>query len=246
MDAYSGFAGVYDLLMDDFDYPSWAEYYLQLISRNGVYPKTLCDCASGTGSMAIEFAKKGIRVTGVDISREMLEHAMEKSRKNGVQIQYVCQNMCMLQLPRPVDALVCACDGVNYLTTDKQLSAFFRCAHAQIRPGGVLAFDISSPYKLKTVLGNEFFGEERDEAAYLWQNTVEGDLVKMDITFFIREADGRYRRVCEKHVQRAHEPDNLVNMLENAGFRNVCVYGDRTPEAPKDNELRIHFSAVRE
>ena len=30
MNAYSGFAGVYDLLMDDFDYPAWAEYYLKL------------------------------------------------------------------------------------------------------------------------------------------------------------------------------------------------------------------------
>ena len=43
MDAYSGFARVYDLLMDDFDYPAWAEYYLELISRAGVRPVRLCD-----------------------------------------------------------------------------------------------------------------------------------------------------------------------------------------------------------
>lgn len=145
MDAYSGFARVYDLLMDDFDYPAWAAYYLELLARAGVRPVTLCDCACGTGSMSLEFARRGLRVTGVDISREMLELAGEKARQSGVSLRFVCQNMTQLTLPRPVDALVCACDGVNYLTSDKRALAFFRAAHKSIRPGGALAFDVSSP-----------------------------------------------------------------------------------------------------
>lgn len=35
MAAYDGFAGVYDLLMDDFDYPAWADYYLRLLEGAG-------------------------------------------------------------------------------------------------------------------------------------------------------------------------------------------------------------------
>ena len=140
MDAYSGFARVYDLLMDDFDYPAWAEYYLELLARAGVRPANLCDCACGTGSMTLEFARRGLRVTGVDISREMLELAGEKARQSGVNAQFVCQDMTRLALPRPVDALVCACDGVNYLTSDRRALAFFQAAHRSIRPGGALAW----------------------------------------------------------------------------------------------------------
>lgn len=246
MNAYGGFAGVYDLLMDDFDYPAWADYYLRLVAA--AQPKTICDCACGTGSLTVEFAKRGLRLIGADISREMLEVAAEKARKNGVQVQLVCQDMCRLQLPKPVDALICGCDGVNYLTSDKRVAAFFAAAHGAIRPGGMLAFDISSRHKLIDVMGNAFFGEERDEAAYLWQNSVEGDLVNMDITFFIREAgeEELYRRVTENHRQRAHDPLVLKRMLEEASFTDVKIYGDRTLAAPGSEEMRVHISAVRE
>ena len=108
MGAYGAFAEVYDLLMDDFDYPAWAQYYLKLLETAGVRPKTMAECACGTGSMTIPFAEAGIRVTGVDLSGEMLEIAAEKARRAGVRPMFVCQDMAKLTLPRPADALVCA------------------------------------------------------------------------------------------------------------------------------------------
>lgn len=248
MSAYGAFAEIYDLLMDDFDYPAWAGYYLELLRRAGVEPKTLCDCACGTGSLTVPFAERGIRVTGADLSGEMLEVAADKARKAGVQVMFVRQDMRRLRLPRPVDALVCGCDGVNYLLTDDCVHSFFCQAYAAIRPGGVLAFDISSPYKLERVLGDGFFGEERDEVAYLWSNRFDAQrrTVQMDLTFFRRQPGGLYRRFVETHTQRAHEPEKLKAMLEQCGFSSVRIYGDRTFEAPHADELRIHFSAVRE
>ena len=245
MDAYRGFAGIYDLLMDDFDYSAWANYYIDLIARTGAPVQNICECACGTGSLTMHFAKKGLRVTGVDISREMLELAADKVRQNGVQVQLVCQDMARLSLPRPVDAVICGCDGVNYLTSDKRVRAFFDAAHAALRPGGVLAIDISSAYKLKCVMGDHFFAEERDEAAYIWQNSLNGDILDMDLTFFIREDGDLYRRVTEHHRQRAHEWPALVHLLQEAGFSDIRVYGDQTFADPGAEEMRIHFCAVR-
>lgn len=248
MSTYGAFAEIYDMLMDDFDYAEWSKYYIELIRRQGVTPKTMCDCACGTGSLTVPFAARGIRVTGVDLSGEMLEYAAEKARKNGQRIMFVRQDMSKLQLPKPVDALVCGCDGVNYLLNESKLRSFFESAHKAIRPGGALAFDISSPYKIEHVLGNGFFGEERDEVAYLWSNRFDPEkrTVQMDLTFFKREQSGLYRRFTENHTQCAHEPEMLKKLMEEAGFTNVQIYGDRTFEAPRADELRIHFSAVRE
>ncbi len=246
MDAYRGLAAVYDLLTDDYDYPAWADYYLALLRRAGVAPESLCDCACGTGSLSAEFAGRGLRVTGVDISPEMLEVAAAKARARGLQIRFACQDMAKLALPRPVDAIVCGCDGVNYLTTDNRVRAFFRSAREALRPGGALAFDISSPHKLRDVLGDAFYGEERDEVAYLWQNSLEGDVVTMDLTFFLREADGRYRREAETHRQRAHEPEHLAELLRECGFGRIEIFGDQNFAAPGPEELRVHLLAVRE
>ena len=247
MAAYSAFAGIYDLLMDDVDYSAWSEYYLRLLSLAGVAPKKLCDCACGTGAMSVQFARRGIRVTGADISGEMLEQAQSRARQSGVQAMFVRQDMCALDLPRPVDALVCACDGVNYLLDDARLNAFFRRARASIRPGGALAFDISSAYKLRHVLGDGFFGEERDDVAYLWQNRFDGEAqtVTMDLTFFVREKGELYRRFTEVHVQKAHDAAHIARLLGENGFIDIRVFGDKNFEPPKPEEQRVHFVATR-
>lgn len=248
MAAYEDFASVYDALMDDFDYPGWAAYYLQLLSRKGVHPARMCECACGTGSLTVQFAAMGIAVTGVDVSPRMLEQAQRKARLNGVAAMFVCQDMCALQLPRPVDALVCACDGVNYLLSDRRLNDFFRCAQRALRPGGVLAFDISSPHKLENTLGNGFFGEDREDMAYLWFNRFDPEkrTIAMNLTFFVREEGERFRRFCETHIQKAHEPEALVCLLERNGFVDISICGDRNFDPPAPNEARIHIAAVRE
>ena len=248
MTAYGAFATIYDQLMDDVDYDGWAAYYMALLARKGVVPKKLCDCACGTGSMSVRFAARGVNVTGVDLSGEMLARAQEKAWRFGVRAMFVEQDICALSLPRPVDALVCACDGVNYLLDDARLEAFFTHARAALRPGGVLAFDLSSPYKLEHVLGNGFFGEERDEVAYLWSNRFDtaARTVTMDLTFFVRERDELYRRFGEVHVQKAHEPEHLRDLLRRNGFIDIDIFGDRTFDAPEARAARIHIAAVRE
>ena len=248
MPAYQAFAGLYDALMDDVDYDAWAGYYLALIGRMGVTPRTLCDCACGTGAMSVRFARQGIRVTGVDLSVDMLELARQKALQYGVQAMFVCQDMCALALPRPVDALVCACDGVNYLLDDDRLRAFFARARQALKPGGALAFDISSAYKLRKTLGNNFCGEDRGDIAYLWSNRFDesAETVTMDLTFFTRESDGRYRRFDELHVQKAHEPEHLLALLAECGFSGAQVFGDRHFNFPGTDEARIHIAAIRE
>ena len=248
MPAYEAFAGLYDALMDDVDYDGWAAYYLKLIEGAGVAPKTLCDCACGTGSMSVRFAERGLRVTGVDLSGDMLRQAQAKARRYGVTAMFVCQDMCALALPRPVDALVCACDGVNYLTDDDRLSAFFARARESLKPGGVLAFDISSAYKLKSVLGNNFFGEDRDDVTYLWTNRFDeaAETVTMELAFFVREDGGLYRRFDETHVQKAHDPEHLAGLMQDNGFTSIRIFGDRTFRPPEADAQRIHFVAARE
>lgn len=244
---YEAFAQVYDALMDDVDYPAWAAHYLALMGANGVWPVTMAECACGTGSLTVEFAARGVAVTGLDRSADMLRVAAEKARARGLSIPFVRQDMRALLLHRPVDAVLVACDGVNYLCTPGGLGAFFAAAYAALKPGGGLFFDVSTPHKLSCVLGGAFFGGNRADASYLWQNRYDPAkaLLEMELTGFVREADGRYRRFDEIHVQRAHAAQELERGLLEAGFDRVHVYGEHTLKPPTPKDQRWHVAAIK-
>ena len=241
---YSDFARVYDRLMDDVEYGKWAEYYLSILARAGVMPREAAECGCGTGSLSVELAKRGVRLVASDLSEEMLMRAADKARLRGVNIRFARQDMRALRLTRPAEAVICACDGVNYLLRDDDALAFFRSAHRALVPGGALAFDISSEHKLRGMLQGGLFGEDREDITYMWTNEPgEGDTVNMELTFFLRDADGRYTRLDERQTQRIYTASALMDLLARAGFEDIRAYGERTLEPPTDADTRIHFTA---
>lgn len=244
---YEGFAAVYDGLMADVDYEGWAAYYLALAERSGVSVRKAADCACGTGNLTLAMATRGIQMTGLDLSADMLRMAGQKARERGLQLPFVRQDMRRLLLHRPMDAIFCACDGVNYLTKPDDVRAFFRTAYQAIRPGGGLFFDVSTEYKLANRLGNNCLGDDGEAVSYIWQNHYEPTkhILQMDLTFFVRESDARYTRFGETHFQRAHSPRELGEWLQEAGFVQIAALGDRTFVPPVAQDERIHMAAIR-
>ena len=242
---YTDFAQVYDQLMDNVDYESWADLYRGLLWSYQVQGGKICECACGTGGLTIPLAKRGFQMTGVDLSQEMLWLAAQKARKMGLGIPFVQQDMRQLHLHRQMDAVLATCDGVNYLLTDEDVSAFFRAAWAALRPGGVLAFDVSTPWKLENVLGNELICEDREDVTYIWQNSYSrrSATVEMNLCFFLREKDGRYRRIDETQKQKAHTAESLTALLQSCGFTDVRLFGNSRLEPPREKEQRWHFAA---
>ena len=244
---YQAFAELYDELMNDVDYESWADYYTRLLSIYGIRGGKICECACGTGSLTLPLYRRGFQMTGVDLSQEMLWQAAQKARKQGIAIPYVRQDMRALNLHRPMDAVLATCDGVNYLTTEEDLMSFFRAAYRAVRPGGALVFDVSTPYKLQHVLCSGLLGEDREDITYLWQNTwhEKRQIVELDLTFFVKDTDGRYRRIDERQHQRAWDQKALKEALWHAGFRAVSLYGDYSLEAAGEQNQRWHIAANR-
>lgn len=244
---YQAFAELYDELMNDVDYEGWADHYTRLLSIYGVREGKICECACGTGGLTIPLFRRGFQVTGADVSQEMLWQAAQKSRKQGASIPFVRQDMRALNLHRPMDAVLSTCDGVNYLLTEEDLLSFFRAAHRSIRPGGAFLFDVSTPHKLKDILCSGLFGEDREDITYIWQNTwhEKRKTVELDLTFFVRDEDGKYRRIDERQHQRAWDQQTLKETLWHAGFRAVSLYGDYTMNAASDENQRWHVAATR-
>lgn len=245
MQPYEAFAACYDALMYDVDYPAWAGYIAGLIERHGAPEKTLLDAACGTGSLTVLLKRAGYAMIGADASPAMLEQAAQRARENGLAIPLVRQDLRELALHRPVGVVNCALDGVNYLTTQEDLRAFFGSAHRALKDGGLLLFDVSTPHKFENIIGQGTFADDVGDAAYIWSNEYDEKtrLCAMRLTLFVREAGETYRRFEEEHVQRAHTLDEIEAALENAGFTLEGAYAFPGTGPAKNDDERWQIAA---
>lgn len=243
---YARFAELYDLLMQDVDYGGWVDYLHALIQAHNRDAGTVLDCGCGTGSITLGLAAHGYRMTGLDSSADMLAKAQEKARRRGLHIPFIQGDMRRILLHRPVDVIVSACDGVNYLTSLEAVRAFFLSAYQALKPGGLLLFDCSSRYKLARVLHGNTYAEALEDCAYIWYNSYDETtaLCEMELTCFQKKGM-LYARCDEVHVQRAHTAEELLFALEEAGFQKTACFGAFGLEPPGETAERIQLCAVR-
>ncbi|HSQ34150.1 MAG TPA: class I SAM-dependent methyltransferase [Peptostreptococcaceae bacterium] len=249
MDQYKDFAFVYDELMNEVDYESWVSYIEKIIKDENIKVKNILELACGTGNITIPLAKKGYDIAGIDISEEMLMIAREKSQKKGIDLVLLNQDIADLDFDLyDLDCVLCACDGFNYILEDDDLKIIFDKIYKLLKEKGIFIFDISSYYKLSSILGNNVYGENRDDIAYLWQNYFdeEDDIVQMDLAFFTKEDEsGKFIRFEETHYQRAYKNEDIFNMLNNSGFSNIKQYRDFTFEKDNGEEERVFFVCIK-
>ena len=79
MDAYTEFAKVYDLFMDNIPYEEWGAYLKGLLHENGVDDGLVLELGCGTGTMTEILAEAGYDMIGVDQSEEMLSVVRDKA-----------------------------------------------------------------------------------------------------------------------------------------------------------------------
>ena len=168
MNAYKELAYSYDRLTNDVDYEATVDFYMQILSREGLRPRTAVDLACGTGSVTILLAERGIRVTGVDLSEDMLTAAMDKAMDMENPPLFVCQPLQELHLPRGVDLAVCALDSLDYITDPADCAQAIRRVYRVLNPGGIFIFDVNTPEKLRAMDGQVFLDED-DDVYCVWR-----------------------------------------------------------------------------
>ncbi len=253
--AYEALAGMYDALMDDVDYNQWADYIHRMLKQHGGFDdctgKRLLDLGCGTGNITIPLAQKGYNVTGVDLSEEMLEMAAEKSEALGLTIDWQQQNLNDLQLidedgrDLQFDAIIATFDVFNHLTEPEDLQMLFHALNPLLADDGVLLFDVQTPYKLREYLGNNIYTLHRDDVEYMWENHFdeESQICTMDITFFLKQENGLYRRETMQQEERAYDLELLNMWLKYSDFDVLGVFGELSDEAVKPDAHRAVFVA---
>lgn len=243
MNAYTGFAEVYDLFMDNVPYEEWADYLQERLKEYGMEEGLLLDLGCGTGTMTEHMAARGFDMTGVDRSAEMLEIANRKKEKSGQDILYLLQDMREFELYGTVRAIISVCDSVNYIMEELELEAVFRLVNNYLDPGGIFIFDFNTEYKYQEILGDQTIAEVRKDSSFIWDNYYyeEEQVNEYELTLFIKESEeeGLYRKYQEQHFQKAYTLDSIKEMLERAGLVFLEAYDGFSLEKVHKKSERI-------
>ncbi|MBS5082027.1 MAG: class I SAM-dependent methyltransferase [Clostridiales bacterium] len=244
MDAYTSFASVYDLFMDNVPYEQWSGYLVSLLQEYGIEDGLILDLGCGTGSLTEQLAKKGYDMIGVDNSSDMLEIAMDKKAASGLDILYLMQDMRDFELYGTVKAVVSICDSMNYILSEDELTTVFRLVNNYLDPGGIFIFDLNTIYKY-SLMGDATIAENREEGSFIWENSYyeEDRMNEYDLTLFIRQESGLYEKYEETHYQKAYELETVKELLADAGMEYICAYDAFTREQPRDDSERIYVAA---
>ena len=244
MESYESFARVYDLFMDNVDYPAWSSYLTGLMRRYGVNEGLVLELGCGTGSMTELLAEAGYDMIALDNSAEMLEIALEKRDASGHDILYLNQDMREFELYGTVSCVVSVCDSMNYILEEEELLEVFRLVNNYLDPGGILLFDLNTEAKYREI-GENTIAENREEGSFIWENLYDeaARINEYGMTFFLKEADGRYRKYEEVHVQRAWRPEEIRRLLEAAGMECLGFYEAFTEKEADDTSERIYVVA---
>jgi SAM-dependent methyltransferase len=243
MAAYDEFAWFYNRYWNEefhsLAFPILERIWLERIPAGA----RVLDLCCGTGHLAGLLAARGYRVTGVDISSDMICYA----RENVPDAEFVCGDAAAIRLSGPFDAAVSTFDSLNHILELPQLEAAFRNAASAMTPGSPFAFDMLLEEAYQMHWG-ESFALVRDDhvltitgAGYDFRHR----LAQCTVTMF-RLVDGSWRRSDVVVRERCYTAAEIEKALVRAGFGEILCYdaGD-LGMGGQLGEGRTFFVAVR-
>lgn len=246
MKSYEALAAVYDHLGDTVDYEAFADLYEACFARYDRHPSLVLDLGCGTGSTTLTMAARGYDMIGVDASPEMLSRALSRAFATGhPDVLFLQQDMRSFELYGTVGAVVSSLDCINYLTDDGDLDRCFALVHNYLDPDGVFVFDVNTPYKFRTVYGDNAYVLEDEHTLCAWQNEYDDKtrLCHFYLSVFREDRDGRYVRSDEEQTERCYTREELTDALTRAGFAEISFYGGTDMSAPTETTERWFVSA---
>jgi SAM-dependent methyltransferase len=183
--------------------------------------RAACDLACGTGTTAVELARRGITVYGVDLSPTMCRVARAKARRTGAGVTIIAGDMRTFRLPEPVDLVTCEFDALNHVPRKSDLARVAGAVARSLRPGGYFYFDVNNRLAFQKIWpGTSWF--EKPGVVMVLRGGYDERRHKgsIEVDWFIRRKRC-WRRFRERVEQVAWTRAEVLRTLRAAGFSRI-------------------------
>ena len=233
MTVFRQYAEVYDLLYEDKDYGAETGFVDRLIKHYAPHAKSILDLGCGTGRHAIEFAQRGYRVHGVDISPQMVERA--QTRLQGLPaetkswLSVAEGDVSRYAAAEKFDAVTALFHVACYQTGNRALRGLFETARNALNAGGIFVFDfwygpavlIDRPTARTKTINKSGLRVTRATEPVLREDR---DVVEVNFTVtVVDEQSGRVDEFREMHAMRYMFLPELELLAAGAGLELVAT-----------------------
>lgn len=205
-------------------------------------PLRILDLACGQGRHAIELARRGYDLTGLDLSPYLLEVARERAEAGGVSVRWVLGDMRLAMEGERFDLILSLFTSLGYFADPGDDAAVVGAANTMLAEGGRLLVEVVNGDR---ILGNF---QEREwftvgEVAVMERRSVDRESRRMTVE---RTVERGGESEINVHVVRLYGPADLDALLRARGFRQVQLYGDWEGSPASERTLRVLAIGTKE
>jgi len=192
-------------------------------------PKSILDTGCGTGSHALILSRRGYSVTGIDISKAMIDIARRKAENEKIEIDFFVQDVRNMNLNRKFDCVLCMFGAFPYILTYGDLVSALSGVKQHLNEGGLFIFELWSIGGLKPYLPFKNWIKMADENGDLYRLSESSfnpqtNILNVDFTFIFLGKNRPAETFSETHKLRCYALPEIQQYLDNNEFKLLSVY----------------------
>ena len=201
----------FDKFYDELFDETMYDKWLSYVKDNVTKDESIMDMACGTGRLLSFLSDEGYQVSGMDLSDDMI---------------------------------TCFDDSLCYLPNQNVLQTAFEKVHEHLNNDGQFLFDVITPYQTDVVYPGYMYNYHDDSNAFMWQSYLgdEDHSIEHDLVFFkYNETISAYDQFSEIHLERTYKVGIYIDLLKNAGFKDIKVSANFGKDEITDTTTRWFF-----
>ncbi len=197
----------------------------------------ILDIGCGTGRHSIELAKRGYRVTGIDLSESQLARARDKAREQGLSIDFMKHDARNPLFANEYDLVIMLCEGAfPLMETDEMNYEILKNATSSLKEHGKLVFTtLNGLFRLYHSV-EEFCASATGPGQATYRSN-EFDLMTFrdhNITE-IEDDDGNKKELdCN---ERYYVPSEITWLLKMLGYTGIEIFGAKLGAFSREDRL---------
>lgn len=199
----------------------------------------ILDIGCGTGRHSIELSKRGYCVTGIDLSQNLLDKAIEKAGIAGVAVDFQRHDARCLPFEKEFDFVMMICEGAfPLMETDEMNFQILQNATKALKTGGKIMFTtLNGLFPLHHSIC-DFTNSNSDEGNAHYRESSFDMMTFRDynITTFVDDAGIEHELHCN---ERYYVPPEITWMLQSLGLSKVEIFGAKLGAFSRNDALTI-------